>query len=457
MKSLIDRVDSLYETLKQLLPMKPEHEQRLDKKFRLEFNYNSNHIEGNTLTYGETELLLIFGDTKGNHSIREYEEMKAHDVAFNVVKEWAEDKEHPLTETYIKNLNRIILFEPFWKDAITPEGHQVKRKIKIGDYKDFPNSVRLSTGEIFEYASVSDTPILMGELIEWFRTEEEKKELHPAQLAALLQYKFVRIHPFDDGNGRIVRLLTNYVLLKNNLPPVVIKSADKQNYIHALRVADTGDINSFIEYIIEQLIWSLELSIKAARGESIDEPGDLDKKISLLKRKLGEKDDEKIKMKYGVEAIKSVVENSITPLLKVWERRLKDFDPLFMLRKVYISLDDKRYGGNNFEELLITVLKKHLLPNLEKNILVRKMIFQTDFTGLRNINKSMNMNGGEITFAFYENAYEKFDSVNKNIINRLYHQPLKDKEIENIIETIGTWLYRNIEQVVENEKENSAK
>ena len=122
-----DQIDILAEQLKTLLPMKPEDKQRLDKKFRLEFNYNSNHLEGNTLTYGETELLLIFGDTKGSHSMRELEEMKAHDAAYHLVEEWAKDKERPLTEQNIKNLNEIILVQPFWKDAITPDGQKIGR------------------------------------------------------------------------------------------------------------------------------------------------------------------------------------------------------------------------------------------------------------------------------------------------------------------------------------------
>lgn len=183
-------------------------------------------------------------------------------------------------------MNEIILVRPFWKDAITPDGQKTRRLIKVGDYKEFPNSVRLSNGELFEYASVTDTPILMGELIQWYRAEEQKNELHPVELAAMLHYKLVRIHPFDDGNGRISRLLMNYVLLKNNLPPVIIKSADKRNYISSLNSADTGDINSFIKYIAQQLVWSLELSIKAAKGESIEEADDFEKEISIWKSKL---------------------------------------------------------------------------------------------------------------------------------------------------------------------------
>ena len=284
MQNNINKIEELTATLSKMLPMKQELQAKLDKKFRLEFNFNSNHMEGNTLTYSETELLLIFDETKGNHTLREYEEMKAHDVALQLVEEWATDSERPLTETNIKNLNEVILVKPFWKDAITPDGQKTRRLIKVGDYKEYPNSVRLSNGEIFEYASVSDTPILMGELIQWYRNEVEKGELHPVALAALLHYKFVRIHPFDDGNGRISRLLMNFVLLKNNLPPVVIKSADKRNYLSALNSADAGDFNSFINYISQQLVWSLELSIKAANGESIEDPDDVEKEISVWKK-----------------------------------------------------------------------------------------------------------------------------------------------------------------------------
>ena len=80
LQDLFKKIDALYTQLEKLKPLKREDEERLWKKFRLEWNYNSNHIEGNTLTYGQTELLLIFEKTTGDHDMREYEEMKAHDV-----------------------------------------------------------------------------------------------------------------------------------------------------------------------------------------------------------------------------------------------------------------------------------------------------------------------------------------------------------------------------------------
>ena len=280
----LTKVDDLTTQLKSLASISTENLKKLNKKFRMEFNYNSNHMEGNTLTYGETELLLMFGDTIGNHQLREYEEMKAHDVAYQMIETWASDTERPLTEQNVKELNRIILIRPFWKEAQTAEGQETRREIKVGNYKAYPNSVRLSNGELFEYASPTDTPILMKELMDWYRTEEGG--LHPITLAAMFHYKFVRIHPFDDGNGRIARLLMNYVLLRNGLPPVIIKSEDKAGYLRALHFADIGEYEPFIEYIADQAIWSLEISIKAAKGEDIEETSDLQKEIALLNRRL---------------------------------------------------------------------------------------------------------------------------------------------------------------------------
>ena len=270
------------------MPMVEVDQKRLDEKLRLEFNFNSNHLEGNTLTYQETKELLI-KDITGikEHTFRELDEMKAHDVALLMVKDWSvESESRPLTEQSIKNLNKVILIKPFWKDAITPEGQHTKRQIQVGDYKSFPNSVQLENGELFEYATPSDTPILMGELMDWYRNQISINELPTIAIAALFHYKLVKIHPFDDGNGRLARLLMNYILFCYKLPPVVIKSADKKNYLRALQKADAGDLEAFVEYIAEQFIWSLELSIQAALGEKLEEADDLDKQIELLKRKV---------------------------------------------------------------------------------------------------------------------------------------------------------------------------
>lgn len=319
--SIIHRVESLKQELASLGPLSKEAEDILWRKLRLEWNYNSNHIEGNTLTYGETKLLLMFDKTTGDHSKREYDEMEAHDAAVLMVQEWAEDKTRTLTESDIRELNKVILVKPFWKEAITPDGQTTRRKIKIGEYKEHPNSVRLPNGEMFHYAKPEEVPIKMQELMDWYRSSSD---LDPAVLAAELHYRFIRIHPFDDGNGRVARLLVNYVLMLRNLPPVVIKSAEKTKYLTALQKADVGDRDAFHTYMAEQLIWSLELTLKAAKGEDLEEDGDVDKKLSLLKRKVSGKGKGK-SPKMVHQAYHLSEESLFRPILRMLESNFEDF------------------------------------------------------------------------------------------------------------------------------------
>lgn len=440
----LNRISELDRIFKQLQPIKPESKLALDKKFRLEFNYNSNHLEGNTLTYGETEQLLIFDIVpKGDHSFREAEEMKGSDVAYKLIIDWANEQDRPLSEQQIKNLNQVLLVRPFWKEAITPDGQPTRRLIKVGDYKEFPNSVQLQNGEIFRYASPIDTPILMADLIKWFREEEEKKELHPAVLAALFHYKFVCIHPFDDGNGRISRLLMNYVLIRNGFPPVVIKSADKSNYLRALNRADTGDLDAFVAYILNQLSWSLELCIKAANGESLDEPGDLDKKIKVLKQKLNPNaDSERLaSIKKSREVVKNLFEESLKILLVQLNGKLEQLDSLFKNTYVYLYVDSQN-PTIGFEKNLSKIESQ-----LSKSDIGR-ITFIYVINDLMNDDQTILRSG--LQLIFHENQYEISSSETGLYFTKSYNSQLSESEILSIIERIGTVLVERIDQLTQN-------
>lgn len=397
---IFDYIDQLSATYNSLLPMSPENQRRWDKKVRLEFNYNSNHIEGNTLTYGETELLLLFDETHGSRPMRDYEEMKAHDVAFQKIKEWATDTETPLTEQDIKNLNQIILVQPFWKNAITPDGQPTRRQITVGNYKTQPNSVRLPNGELFEYTAPQEVPIKMQELMEWYR--DEQTTLHPVTLAAMFHYKFVCIHPFDDGNGRVSRLLMNYVLLAHKLPPVVIKSSDKQNYLHALHLADTGQYEAFIRYIAEQVVRSLEMAIKAAKGESIEEPDDLDKEIALLARQLQHQETYKTP-----QQVLNVFHWAQQKLLAPCEAVLQKFDKLFQEKKEIKKVNNEEVKEEDklkdLLEILRTPIKSIQQMNEEAKLKAQK-IYDIDpyITEINNITHQ---------YYLYGSAYARDSSV----------------------------------------------
>lgn len=329
MQEVLQHIASLQTTLADMLPMKREAEELLAKKFRLEFNYNSNHIEGNTLTYGQTELLLIFEKTDTGHEVRELDEMKGHDVAYKLLQDWAADPAHRMTERDVRELNQIILVRPFWKEALTPDGQSTRRLIEVGTYKKHPNSVRLQNGEMYHYTSPTDTPMEMEKLFVWLNKELDNPQLHPVQLAAMLHYKFVCIHPFDDGNGRLSRLLMNYIFLKFGYPPVIVKSKDKKNYLLVLNAADTGNLEAFVKYIAEQLVWSLELKTKAARGERLEEPDDLDKEIALLSKSLSA-DENVLNKKVDLDTIGGVVEDLFLKVAEVIEAKLAPLREQFM-------------------------------------------------------------------------------------------------------------------------------
>nr|MDQ3048254.1 hypothetical protein [Bacteroidota bacterium] len=188
LNQIYNRIKELQSEFQALKPLKAEDEARLWRKFRLEWNYNSNHMEGNTLTYGHTELLLLFDKVTGDYSGREIEEMKAHDVAIKLVQELAGDNERDLSEVFIRQLNEILLVRSFWKEAITPDGQATRREIYPGDYKKFPNSVRLENGEMFNYASPQETPALMADLMDFYKENSLANE-NAIWLAAMLHYK----------------------------------------------------------------------------------------------------------------------------------------------------------------------------------------------------------------------------------------------------------------------------
>ena len=103
----MNRLDGLLEKWYSLMPLSADDERRLERKFMLEFNYNSNHIEGNTLTYGQTELLLLFGKVVNEANMKDLEEMKAHNVCLQMMLTQAHDKESVLSETFIRQLHRL--------------------------------------------------------------------------------------------------------------------------------------------------------------------------------------------------------------------------------------------------------------------------------------------------------------------------------------------------------------
>lgn len=432
----------MYEELQSLTPLSQEQKDILSEKIRLEFHYNTNHIEGNTLTYGETKLYFLFDQLEGGHTMREYEEMGASDVAYKLVQELAADKERPLTEVFIKNLNEVLLVRPYWKDAETPDGQLTKRQILVGDYKKHPNHVRLANGEIFRYANPDEVPFKMQELLDWYKEAETSGEYTPYELAAILHHRFVLIHPFDDGNGRISRLLVNYVLLKHNYPPVIIKSADKTNYLRALNQADVGNIAAFCEYVGEQLIWSLELCIKAAKNESLDEEDDWKKKLALLDREL-EKNQEIVARK-NANTIHQTIRDIVLPIF------VDIYEGLGIYHKYFLLVASHIYSP---EKSTVTFKRtKEDFEFIESNL----HLFSKEIS-LSIVFVDFKKNGRnpfdiliEITVEFNEYSYTIFIE-RYEVLNLMYGKEISLEEVKKLVSRTGQTVYDYIKNELDNQ------
>lgn len=245
-----------------LQPLSEKDRDRLSRRFTVDFNYNSNHIEGNTLTYGQTEILLLFGKVIGEADVRDVQEMTASNVGLSMMAAEAKVKETPLRQNFIRTLHQTLLREDYRIYRNLPGGVQTSFVIHAGQYKTRPNSVITRYGDRFEYASPEETPSLMTDLVDWYNKAEQEGKLTPVELAALFHYRYIRIHPFEDGNGRIARLMVNFILSRHDYPMVVVRSRKKNEYLEALHQtdmevgpipadgahADLKDIRPFMKY-----------------------------------------------------------------------------------------------------------------------------------------------------------------------------------------------------------------
>ena len=232
--ALFSRIDALKEQLDKRRPLTAGELKRLQDEFLVEYTYNSNAIEGNTLTLQETALVLE-GLTIDQKPLKDHLEAVGHKDAFLYVQELVRNKV-PFSEVIIKQIHTLVLMD-------RPEDRGIYRRIPVrimGAYHTPPD------------------PVIVPELMEKLVKEFEVSKLHPIERAALFHLKFEGIHPFVDGNGRTGRLILNLFLMQNGYPPINVKLADRKRYYDAFdsyyRDNDASAIVKMVaEYVEERL------------------------------------------------------------------------------------------------------------------------------------------------------------------------------------------------------------
>ena len=234
---MFKEIDVLKNKLDSFRPLNPQIIKNLYETFILDLTYNSNAIEGNTLTLQETKIVLE-GITIGGKTLREHFEAINHKEALLYIENLIKSDE--LLELDIKQIHSLIL-----------KNIDDENKGKYRDVNVLISGAKHIPPESFEVS------VLMKDLVDWYNNNSQT--LHPIELASKLHIDFVKIHPFIDGNGRTARVLLNLVLLKKGYPFVIIKKEDRLDYYKALDIAHTtGDYKLFYELIIKCLKKSFE-------------------------------------------------------------------------------------------------------------------------------------------------------------------------------------------------------
>ena len=413
----------------------PEVLKKINYKFRLDWNYHSNAMEGNSLTKEETRSVMVNNVTVEGKPLKDVLEIKGHDQVINDILKIGKG-ELNLSEKRIKDIHKAIIHED------SPAKQQ-----KIGQWKTENNHLINYKDEKFDFLGFSEVPQAMHELMNWLNAQTEqlktgKGKLHPALIAFEFHLQYLTIHPFYDGNGRTARILTNLILISFGYPPVIIKTEEKQTYYRYL--ADVqgygGDPELYYEFMCKLLIHSQELILKAIHGENIEDPDDLDKGLKLLKRKLLISPDE--------------IQKSGEVMEKLWEESFE------YLIKEFLILQNKFKGFFENPSVIMTAsVRTSSIPKQISTLTQRKEIFS-------NHNNAMGINSFHLIANFY--GFRKYNNVSSQLavivsfsnieykidnhrglqIIKNYSEPFTNDEIDKFLQQTGKILLDELNEWV---------
>lgn len=248
------RLDKKLHELNALRPLPSSSVLKLREKFEIEMTYNSNAIEGNSLTLKETFLVLHEGLTIKGKPFKDHLEATNHKEALEYLYSLADSaQQQTISEHLIKNLHQLVTqqIEKEWA------GRYRNAAVIIGGTKHRP-------------PDALQIPTLMSELITWIG--KNKGKLHPVEFSALFHHKLVFIHPFFDGNGRTSRLVMNLTLLQTGFPLCIILKNDRNKYYQVLQNADAGNPEPLVMFVAQAMDRSLSIYLDILSPSKKEKP-----------------------------------------------------------------------------------------------------------------------------------------------------------------------------------------
>lgn len=240
---LLERLQQKKTQLDALRPLPKAAVRRLNEQLTIEWIYNSNAIEGSTLTLRETQLILETGLTIGGKSLREHLEVINHQEAIKYV-ETLTAQHTPVSSLNVRQIHQLVLARIDDDSA--------------GQYRSLPARIAGSTHRPPEAWEVQHQ---MTNWETWLN--DQAVSLHPIERAALAHHRLVVIHPFLDGNGRTARLIMNLMLMREGYPPTIIMRVNRRQYYNVLAQADAGRETPLVNFVGRSVERSLTLYLEA--------------------------------------------------------------------------------------------------------------------------------------------------------------------------------------------------
>ena len=445
---------------------------RIQHKFRLDWNYYSNAMEGNLLTKIETKQLMMDNVTINGKPFKDVAEMRGHDNEVLEIFKIGKGQTR-ISEKRIKQMHIAIIHEE------DPE-----KKAFIGQWKNSDNYLINYRGEKFNFLPFAEVPSAMHDLLNKTNAEidaihnNKANTKHPALIAFEFHLRYLEIHPFYDGNGRTGRLLLNLILISFGFPPVILDEHNRSNYYRILAEVQGYGLNPEECYcfLAELLIRSQNLVLDAINGKEIEDEDDWKKDITLWKQTLASEDQGVVKRSDELKF--EIYTSSLKPLFLAIIKESKIFDDLFVEKQIQNGMDNYSFPVTdidlfdqwaayikpskkknskgamalfvNTENLAAKVAALSILQERYKNVNFdanNDLRFEINFIGFKhNKTKVFDQSIG-LLVQFERFRYVIMDRFKREpFFEKLYSEQLSKEEIDSLVKTLLITTRKEIEQ-----------
>lgn len=454
-KSIKSKIEAIKFKIAEIGELTIEQKKKINYKFRLEWNFNSNSMEGNTLTIEETRSVMVGNLTVNDKPLKDILEMQGHDKVITEILRIGKG-ELRLSEKRICDIHKAIMHED-----------DESKKSKIGKWKQEANMIYNHKGERYDFVSPQEVPDKIHNLLN--RTNagidailaNKKDAPHPIDVAMEFHLEYLDIHPFYDGNGRTARILTNLILISLGYNPFWINEKDRKiyyNYISDIQ-GYGGNKELFYEYCAALIQRSEQLVLDAIQGIDISEEDDLHKEISIWKKQLVKKDEILPKSNYSIAEI---YQRTLKSLFEKFLIQINSFDDLFAKKEITNRINSKHYKSKHlehFDEFFQDIINRTKLTEDEISNLELKQIEGVNTIAIKLYYGGFK-NDGLNTFSTYYDLHIEFNEYSyiindngqnddkDNFVKKLYSELLTEEEINTIVKTTVSRLFDKIKTSV---------